>query len=134
MSSNAIHILQLSVDIAFSIITLSVNTCSVFDLLCWCAACEFGIAPFMRFHVLSIRMMTSTFLIMDRSTIGLTLMQTSFWGGLASGVKIPDFISIGHFLCLPCCSAYLQFVCELLQVHISEVPRIYHLFHSFCFP
>lgn len=67
-------ILQLSVDIAFLIVVLSVNTCSVVGLSSWSPACDFGNALFMSFHVLSVRIMVSTFLNTDRSTISVTFL------------------------------------------------------------
>ena len=67
-------ILQLSVDIAFSIVVLSVNTFSVVGLSSWSPACDFGNALFMPLHVLSVRIMVSTFLNTDRSTISVTFL------------------------------------------------------------
>lgn len=67
-------ILQLPVDIAFSIVVLSVNTCSVVGLSSWSPACDSGNALFMSFHVLSVRIMVSTFLNTDRSTISVTFL------------------------------------------------------------
>ena len=133
MSSSITHILQLSAGIVFTVIILSANTCLLFNLPSWYAAYHFEIVSFMWFYMLSIRMMVSIFLITDRSTIGLTLMLTSFLARLASSVKIPSFISIGQYsLMFNMCSAYFQFVCKLAQVYISEVACILY-FHTFCY-
>ena len=87
MCSNLICAFYLSVGVAFSIIVFSVYYCSVVDLPSWYAACDFGVAPFIHFHVLLIRIMVSIFLITDRSTIGLTLMMTSFLGQFSKWYK-----------------------------------------------
>lgn len=79
-------------------------------------------------------MLLSIFLIMDRHTICLTLMLTSF----LRGVRIPDFIFLFIYyyfffdilMCVLSCLVFLQSACWLLQVYISIVQRLFCLFQS----
>ena len=61
----------LSVWIAFLIIVLSEDACLVVHLPSWYTTCDLGNACFMQFHVLSIKMMVTVFLITDRGNIDL---------------------------------------------------------------